>query len=316
MTKYNERQYLNLVRTVLKHGHVMPARNGDCISMFGANMRLSLDGGVLPLLTTKKMAWRTCLRELLWFIRGDTDNASLQRRNVHIWDANATREFQRSRNLEHYREGVLGPVYGWQWRNFGGEYDQHPARVDLTTERGERDQLATIVAALERTPEDAARENNANRLLCGRSPVEHRYSRRLVMSAWNPAQITQMVLPPCHIMAQFMVDADDGLHLSVYQRSADIGLGVPFNIASYGMLAHLVAHHCGLTAKTLYHTFGVAHIYSNHVSKLKVQAERKILPPPRLHIADSYGSIDDYQESDFVLEGYEHHPVVKMPMTA
>jgi thymidylate synthase len=305
-----EQQYLDLIRDVLENGELEPGRNGNTICSFGKMMRFSLKDGRLPLITTKQVAWKTCFRELMWFIRGKTDNQELQKQNVHIWDANATREFLDSRGLVNYPEGILGPVYGYQWRHFNAPYicgkdipywNTAPLaegqRVETPTENAGIDQLQQIIAAL-------------------KDPVK-RTSRRLIMTAWNPLQIDQMALPPCHILAQFRVRGENRLSCALYQRSGDIGLGVPFNIASYSFLTHLLAKHCDLVADEFVHFLGDAHVYESHIESLKVQIERTPLDFPKIAIQSKKEKIEDYDLADIVfLEPYLHHSKIVMPLVA
>jgi thymidylate synthase len=308
-TNREEEQYLDLIRDILANGEFEEGRNGNTISSFGRMMRFSLKDGKLPLITTKHVAWKTCFRELMWFIRGKTDNAELQKQNVHIWDANSTREFLDSRGLAKYPEGVLGPVYGYQWRHFNAPYIcgkdiPHWNLVSSVTDRVETppsyagvDQLQQIINAL-------------------RDPIE-RKSRRLILTAWNPLQINQMALPPCHVLAQFRVRGENRLSCSLYQRSGDIGLGVPFNIASYSFLTHLLAKHCGLVADEFVHFLGDAHIYESHVESLKIQIERQPLVFPKIIVNAVKQNIDDYDLDDIEFtEPYLSHPKIEMKMVA
>ena len=238
-------------------------------------MRFSLSDGTIPLLTTKQLAWRTCFRELMWFISGNTDNRKLQAQNVHIWDANASREFLDKRGLINRKEGDLGPIYSHQWRHFGAEY------IDCETDySGEGvDQLATLISNL-------------------KDPAQ-RDSRRLILCSWNVAQIEQMALPPCHCMAQFHVSGcGKKLSCSLYQRSGDVGLGVPFNIASYSFLTHILANHCGLEAHEFILFLGDAHIYAEHLTILTEQSSRKPLPFPKIRFTCNHIRIEDYNEND------------------
>jgi thymidylate synthase len=293
----DEQQYLNLVREVLENGDLEPGRNGNTISSFGHMMRFSLKDGQLPLLTTKQVAWKTCFKELMWFIRGKTDNAELKKQNVHIWDANATRDFLDSRGLVDYPEDILGPIYGYQWRHFNAPYIYGHNRVDVPPSFAGVDQLQKIIDAL-------------------KDPIEMT-SRRLIMTAWNPAQIEQMALPPCHVLAQFRVKSGGRLSCSLYQRSGDIGLGVPFNIASYSFLTHLLAKHCGLEADEFVHFLGDAHIYVDHVECLKQQIERIPYKFPRIVIKSLKDKIDDYDLGDIeFVEPYIYHPKIDMPLIA
>jgi thymidylate synthase len=290
---HEETQYLDLVKTVIERGHFEPGRNGNTYSIFGTQMRFSLNDGVLPLLTTKKLAWKTCFRELLWFIRGQTDNRILNAAGVHIWDKNGTREFLDGRGLNHLAEGDLGPVYGHQWRHFGAEYG---SCEDDYTGKGV-DQLQQIIDQLKDS--------------------EKRGSRRLVMTAWNPIQLDEMVLPPCHVLVQFNVRDNKYLSCSLYQRSGDIGLGVPFNIASYSFLTHMLAHHCGLVAEEFVYTLGNAHIYEEHVEALRGQLLRDPLLFPKIHFIRSREKIDDYEIEDVeFLRPYVSCDPIKMDMKA
>jgi thymidylate synthase len=290
---HDERQYCNLVWDVLGYGTMEETRNGKTRSVFGAGMHFSLDGGVLPLLTTKRVAWVTCLKELLWFIRGSTDNAVLKTQGVHIWDDNASREFLDGRGLSNLREGDLGPVYGHQWRHFNAPYTS----CDTDYSGQGVDQLGAIIEML-------------------KDPAQ-RTSRRMIMSAWNPQQLDEMALPPCHVLVQFNVSSGDRLSCAMYQRSGDIGLGVPFNIASYALLTHLLAHHCGLKAHEFVYHLGNAHIYEEHLSALEEQIEREPYPFPTVKIVGApKESIDEYIPADFVVRNYVCHGPIKMKMKA
>lgn len=301
-----EKQYLDLVRDVLENGDLEKGRNGDTLGVFGRMMRFSLKDGRIPILTTKHVAWKTCFRELMWFVRGRTDNRELQEQGVHIWDANATRDFLDSRGLSEYPEGILGPIYGYQWRNFNAPYSVQAnyagnalEPVDLEDchlQQTGVDQLQQIIDAL--------------------MDETQKYSRRLIMTAWNPVQIPEMALPPCHVLAQFSVKGNR-LSCALYQRSGDIGLGVPFNIASYSFLTHLLAHHCGLEAGEFVHFLGDAHIYVEHKAGLCEQLEREPLEFPRIQIVSKKEKIDDYDLEDFAfLEEYRHHPKIVLPLVA
>lgn len=285
-----ELQYSQLISDILENGELQKGRNGNVYSKFGASMRFSLKDNTLPLLTTKKVAWKTCLKELLWFTNGKTDNKLLQNENVKIWNGNATREFLDSRALFHLKENDLGPVYGHQWRFFNAKYDNCETNY---TNKG-IDQLQNIIDTLQ-------------------DPIE-RYSRRIIMTAWNPEQINEMALPPCHILSQFKVNNNNELSCILYQRSGDVGLGIPFNIASYAFLTHLLAKHCNLEAKEFIHFIGDAHIYDDHISILKEQIKR---PPnifPNIYIKNKYDSINDYKLNDFIVENYNCHGPLKMFM--
>lgn len=289
---HQEEQYLDLIRNILDNGTWEEGRNGRTKSIFGNMMRFSLSDNKIPILTTKKTAWKTCLKELLWFIRGNTDNQILQEQGVHIWDGNTTREFLDSRGLHHYREGLIGPGYGFQWRQFNAEYN---AETGSGIENG-IDQLQQIIDAL-------------------KDPAQ-RTSRRLIMTAWNPLQLNQMALPPCHILCQFNVHDGNKLSCSLYQRSCDVGLGVSFNIASYSFLTHLLAVHCGLVAHEFVYFMGNCHIYEDHVEPLKEVLNRKPFPFPTLLIKETRENISDYLVDDFAIDEYKSHDVIKMKMVA
>lgn len=214
------------------------------VSIFGAQMRFNLRDNIFPLLTTKRVFWRAVAEELLWFIRGSTDARALQAKDVHIWDGNSTREFLDKSGFSDREEGDLGPVYGFQWRHYGAEYTT--CRADYAGKGV--DQLNEVIERIKTNPTD----------------------RRIIMSAWNVLDIPKMALPPCHCFVQFFV-ADGELSCQLYQRSADMGLGVPFNIASYALLTYLIAHVTGLKPGDFVHTLGDAHVYLTHIEPLKKQ---------------------------------------------
>lgn len=288
-----EEQYLALIRKILKDGIERGDRTGTGTkSLFGAQMRFDLRDGTLPLLTTKKTFWRGVAEELLWFISGSTNANLLKEKNVRIWDGNASKEFLESRGLGHREEGDLGPVYGFQWRHFGADYtDMH---ADYTGQGV--DQLAECIDKIKNNPED----------------------RRILMSAWNPAALDEMALPPCHLLCQFYVDTTrNEVSCHMYQRSADMGLGVPFNIASYALLTHLVAHVTGRKPGELVHTLGDAHVYLNHIEPLQEQLDRTPRAFPKIFIDDNADSdnpktIDDFSYADLHVVGY--HPYEKIAM--
>ena len=287
---HDENQYLNLIEDILEENEEFIGRNGKTYAVFGCSMHFSLDNKVVPFLTTKRLAWKTCLRELLWFIKGDTSNKRLKEKKVHIWDSNGSREFLDSRGLINYEEDDLGPIYGFQWRHFNADYK------DCNTNYNNEgiDQLNNIIEQLKNS--------------------KTRNSRRLVMTAWNPCQIDEMALPPCHILCQFNVSKDNKLSCALYQRSGDVGLGVPFNIASYSLLTHLIAHHCGLIAYEFIHYLGNTHIYDDHIEGLKEQCKRKPYNLPKLTIGRICDKIDDYNENDFHIENYEFHNNINLLM--
>ena len=283
-----ERSYLRLVQKIIKSGINEKGRNGVTRVCIGETMRFCLKNRKMPLLTTKKMAWKTCLRELLWFISGNTDNKTLKEQNVTIWEGNAEDRTRFMNNPRHKysHSDDLGPIYGFQWRHFGENYANCENKYRGT------DQLQGIINALKK------KEDN----------------RRLIMSAWNPAQLGEMALPPCHVLSQFHITNGDELSCSLYQRSGDVGLGVPFNIASYSFLTHLLAHHCDLKPKEFIHHIGNAHIYDDHLEILEKQLNNEIRVPPLLHIENKLDHIDDYRVDDFVIKHYTPAEKLKMKM--
>ncbi|KAI7577710.1 thymidylate synthase [Hortaea werneckii] len=318
---HEEYQYLDLIREILAHGEHRPDRTGTgtLAIPFPPQHRYTLsrpDGTpVLPLLTTKRVFLRAVLAELLWFIRGDTHAKTLQDQNVKIWDGNASRAYLDSIGLTDREEGDLGPVYGFQWRHFGAEYG---TAHDDYTGKGV-DQLAEVVRKLRHNP----------------------YDRRIILSAWNPADLGKMALPPCHMFAQFYVSfprqtppststtasSDEPqpkpkgvLHTLLYQRSCDMGLGVPFNIASYALLTHILSRICDLVPGTLTHTMGDAHIYLDHSEALQTQITREPREFPSLEISErmvpGQCEVDsEWKVEDFVVKGYEPHKGIAMKMS-
>lgn len=266
-------------------------------------MKFSLnDNGtpILPLLTTKRVFTRAVIGELLWFVEGNTSSIPLNEAGIKIWDGNGSREFLDSVGLSHREVGDLGPVYGFQWRHFGAEYVD--AKTDYTGQGV--DQLAEVIHKLKNNP----------------------YDRRIILSAWNPKDLKKMALPPCHMFAQFYVSYPRSkpdepkpkghLHCQLYQRSCDMGLGVPFNIASYALLTHMIAHVCELVPGSLSHVMGDAHVYLDHVEALKTQLEREPKEFPKLEIGrEAGGSIDGWKAEDFVIKGYEPHKSIPMKMS-
>lgn len=309
---HEETQYLDLIKRIMEHGTTENSRNGKVKSIFGNMMRFDLKDGTLPILSTKQLAWKACFRELMWFIRGETDNRILKSQGVHIWDDNGSREFLDSRHLEDYPEDILGPIYGWQWRHFNAPYYVLDGKYCVDCENavgqtgyndnikipelGGVDQLQYIINALK--------------------DPKQRSSRRLVMSAWNPCQLDQMALPPCHILCQFNVRDGKYLSCALYQRSGDVGLGVPFNITSYSFLTHILARHCDLEADEFVYFLGNAHIYEEHVEPLKTQLLRSPYTFPRIYL-EKKEHIEDYTLDDIKWESsYVHHPSIKMKMVA
>ena len=290
--KSEEYQYLDLISDILEEGTMEEGRNGLTKSIFGAAMHFSLENGTIPLLTTKRVAWKTCLKELLWFIKGDTNNENLQKEGVAIWNDNASREFLDSRGLTHLRENDLGPVYGHQWRHFNAPY----TTCDENYDGKGVDQLAQIIK-------------------CLKDPLQ-RTSRRMVMCAWNPCQLDEMALPPCHILAQFNVTSGNKLSCCMFQRSGDVGLGVPFNIASYSFLTHLLAKHCDLEPFEFIYYLGNCHIYDSHLNVIQEQVTKTPHAFPTLMINVKRENINDYVLDNFEVHNYKHHEIIKMKMVA
>lgn len=287
---HEENQYLNLIDDIIKENSEFIGRNGKTYAVFGSAMHFSLNNNTIPLLTTKKLAWKTCLRELLWFIKGDTSNDRLNSKKVHIWDANGSREFLDSRGLHNNRINDLGPIYGFQWRHYNSEYNG----CDADYENKGIDQLNYIIEQLKN--------------------IETRNSRRLIMTAWNPCQLNEMALPPCHVLCQFNVTDNDKLSCSLYQRSGDVGLGVPFNIASYSFMTHLIAHHTGLQAHEFIYYLGNAHIYDDHIEKLSDQINKEPYIFPKVYINTIYEDIEKYKEEDFLINDYKYHENINLIM--
>ena len=291
--KHEEYQYLNLLNNIIVNGHLEEGRNGRTKSIFGNSMRFSLQNGKIPILTTKKTAWKTCLKELLWFIKGETDNKILQAQGVHIWDGNASKDFIKSRGLDHYSEGMLGPIYGYQWSNFNAKYDSLTGKPLEGGEIG-INQLQQIIEALK--------------------DLKQRTSRRLIMTAWNPCQLDEMALPPCHILCQFNVHDGNKLSCALYQRSVDSICGLPFNTASYSFLTHLIAKHCGLEAYEFVHFMGNCHIYEEHIEAAQIQITREPFEFPTMDIKQVRENIYDYEVGDFELVNYTSHEAIKVKM--
>ncbi len=311
------RQYLELAQRILDEGITKTDRTGvGTKSIFGHQMRFDLSEG-FPLLTTKRVPFSLIASELLWFLKGDTNIRYLLQHNNHIWDEWAFKKYVESpdyhgpdmtdfghRILEddHFRQlyeeqmaafqkavleddafaekyGDLGKVYGAQWRNW-------------QTSKGESiDQIQQVIDMIQKQPD----------------------SRRLIVSAWNPADIPTMALPPCHSLFQFYV-AEGKLSCQLYQRSADVFLGVPFNIASYALLTHLIAQQTSLEVGEFIHTFGDAHLYLNHMDQIKTQLSRSPKALPKLVIQTDKDSIFDFEMEDIHLEGYDPHPAIKAPI--
>jgi thymidylate synthase len=261
------RQYHNHMKEVLEKGVQKSDRTGTgTISIFGHQMRFNLAEG-FPMVTTKKLHLKSIILELLWFLKGSTDNNWLKERGVSIWNEWAA------------PDGDLGPIYGYQWRSWPASNGEHI------------DQIAEVVETLKKNPD----------------------SRRIIVSAWNVADIPRMALAPCHAFFQFYV-ADGKLSCQLYQRSADIFLGVPFNIASYALLTHMMAQQCNLEVGDFVWTGGDCHLYSNHLEQVDLQLSRDFFTLPKLNILRKPDSIFDYEFEDFEIAGYESHPAIKAPV--
>lgn len=284
-----ELAYAHLVKDIMDRGTYRKDRTGvGAWSLFGKSISYDLSNGSIPLLTQKRMAWKAIVEELFWFLHGSTDANELSAKGVKIWDANGAKT-----------GGDLGPVYGFQWRHFGAEY------VDCKTDYTGKgvDQLRYIIHTI---------RNNPN-------------SRQIVMSAWNPVDIPKMALPPCHMIMQFDVAPNSvgkpALSCMLTQRSADMGLGVPFNIASYSLLVHILAKVCGLEPGVFVHSMGNVHVYINHAEPLKTQLTRDVRPPPRVDLSawktddvDPIVAIEALRFEDIKLLGYDPHPAIPMEM--
>ncbi|CAK9176394.1 unnamed protein product [Ilex paraguariensis] len=285
--KHDEFMYLRLVEDIISSGNLKDDTTGTgTLSKFGSQMRFNLRKS-FPILTTKKVFWRGIVEELLWFISGSTNAKVLQEKGIYIWDGNASRDYLDSIGLADREEGDLGPIYGFQWRHFGARYTNMHA--DYTGQGF--DQLVDVIDKIKNKPND----------------------RRIVLSAWNPSDLKLMALPPCHMFAQFYV-AGDELSCQMYQRSADMGLGVPFNIASYALLTCMIAHVCDLLPGDFIHVIGDAHVYKTHLQPLLEQLQKIPRPFPILKINPQKKDIDSFVAADFKLIGYDPHKKIGMKM--
>lgn len=290
-----DQTYTTLLKDILKYGTKRSDRTGTgTTSVFGRQLRFDISGSI-PLLTTKYVPWKAVIKELLWFLRGDTDANKLAADGVRIWDGNTSREFLDGRGLAHLPEGDIGAGYGFQWRHFGGAYQNCKETYDNTIGY---DQVAAVLDQLRRDP----------------------FSRRIFMSAWNPAALKDMALPPCHVSAQFYVDEDERgrryLSCHMYQRSVDTFLGLPFNIMSYATLTHILATLTDMHPKELIISTGDTHIYNDHIEQIKTQIERYPYSAPILVIdpAIKEKRLEEITVDDFDVIGYFHHSVLKGKM--
>ncbi|CDO91878.1 unnamed protein product [Kluyveromyces dobzhanskii CBS 2104] len=292
-----EQQYLDLCERIINEGEFRPDRTGTgTYSLFAPpQLRFDLSNDTFPLLTTKKVFTRGIILELLWFVAGCTDGKKLSEQGVKIWEGNGSREYLDSLGLTDRREGDLGPVYGFQWRHFGAEYKTCD---DDYTGQG-TDQLKQIIHTLKTNP----------------------YDRRIILSAWNPPDFPKMALPPCHVFSQFYVSfpkeegAKPRLSCVLYQRSCDMGLGVPFNIASYALLTKMIAMVCDMEPGEFVHTLGDAHVYKDHVDALKSQIAREPKSFPKMRIKRNITDIDDFKFEDFEITDYNPHGKIQMKMS-
>jgi dihydrofolate reductase/thymidylate synthase len=294
-----EYKYTDTLRQILELGDSRDDRTGvGTISIFGHQMSFDISQYV-PLLTTKRVPWKHAIEELLWFMRGDTDAKILQRRGVRIWDGNTSRQFLDNRGLHHYDEGILGPGYGWQWRFFGARYSQafaDTSNVD-TSKIGGFDQLAYVENELKKNP----------------------FSRRIMMSYWNPPDFERTALLPCHFTCQFYVTERSGeryLSCHFVMRSNDMFLGNPFNIFSYAVLTYILAMRCDMKPGRLVYSVGDCHIYKNHLEQVAKQLERDPRPFPKMKINPDVKTkpISEITVDDFDIIGYFPHPPIKAPM--
>jgi len=288
-----ESVYLDALKDILENGEYRPDRTGHGTrSLFGMQMRFDLTEG-FPAVTTKKLAWRAVVSELLWFIEGSGDENRLKE-ILHgerysdkktIWTDNANAEYWVKRRMQRH-PGDLGRIYGVQWRR----WRKPLIRVNKVILQN-HDQLLELIKGIKEDP----------------------YSRRHIITAWNPGELELMALPPCHMMAQFYV-SNGRLSCQMYQRSADFGLGIPFNIASYALFTHMIAQVCNLEISDLIISVGDAHIYTNHIEQIKEQLSRKPLPLPKLKLNPDISVITDFEIEDIELIGYQSHATIPMPM--
>jgi len=291
--KHQEYAYLDVLKDILENGDSRPDRTGvGTISKFGIQMRFDLAEG-FPAVTTKKLAWKACVSELLWFIEGSGDEFRL-REILHgdrksekktIWSDNAQADYWVNKRLQRHA-GDLGRVYGVQWR----KWRKPLIRINKVILQN-HDQLLELITGIKDDP----------------------YSRRHIISAWNPGELDMMALPPCHMMAQFYVN-NGKISCQMYQRSADMFLGIPFNIASYALFTHMIAQVCKLEVGELIITIGDAHIYENHIEQVKEQLLRKPIDLPKLKLNSDIDVITDFEMSDIELVDYVSHDAIKAPM--
>lgn len=280
-----ELKYLKLLKKIIDEGTIEKTRNGDCYTIFGYEQRFLLKDGILPIFTTRNISIKIAFFELMFFIRGQTNIKYLHVNNIHIWDGNSTREYLDSRGLNDYPVGELGPIYGFQWRNFNYNIDKNNGI----------DQLSNIIEEL-------------------KNP-EKRNSRRMVMTAWNPLLLDKMALPPCHVICQFHVKDGKYLSCALFQRSMDAILGCPTNIICYSLLTHILAKHCDLEVDEFIHFIGNVHIYKEHLEGVKTQIQRDPFKFPKIIIKNKKKNIEDYEFDDiYFVEPYNYHDKIKFKM--
>ncbi len=276
-----EQIYLNLLKDVIDNGERRETRNGITYSLFGTQIKFNInDGETFPLLTTKKVFFRAIVEELLWFLRGSTNSKELEAKGINIWKGNSSREYLDSIGLNHFQEGELGYIYGYQWRSFNGQVDQ----------------IKYILDEL---------KNNSN-------------SRRILLSAWNPCQLKEQALPPCHLIYNFYKSNDNSLSCMMYMRSSDLFLGLPFNIASTALLLMIIAKLSGMKAKYIGISICDCHIYEEHIEEVKKQLERECYKFPEVKLQinnleeeDKIKIIENLKFEDFILNNYECHEALK-----
>lgn len=320
---YGENGYLDLLRFVLKNGEKRPDRTGTgVVSYFSPpNIEFDLSDG-FPLITTKKVFFRGVIEELLFFLRGDTNTKKLEEAGVNIWKGNTSREFLDSQGLSRLPEGSFGEGYGWQWRKFGKKYLDEDCCCPTTT--------SVVISGITTYTGYNTITSDVENMYYGSDSYadqisilidelkNNKFSRRHVVSAWNPNRLHMMALPPCHMMFQMYVTQTNTLHCKMYMRSVDLGCGLPFNIASYAALTHILSDCCGYTPGRLIIDMGDAHIYNNHVEGLTEQISRTPYKLPSLTINTEINSVEDIEKlkfENFVLIGYNSHPSIPLKMS-
>lgn len=288
MSNQDEQQYLDLLRKVLEKGEDREDRTGTGTkSLFGERLEFNLKDNILPVLTTKKIPVSSVIKELQWFLSGQTNSKILEKQGVSIWKANTSRSFLDQRNLNYLEEGDAGANYSHQWRHFGAIYK------DCNTDYGNQgvDQIAYIINLLKNDP----------------------YSRRIFLSAWNPLQLRETCLPPCHVSLQLYVDKDNRINGQMYQRSGDLFLGVPWNITSYSLLIHYLAYLTQRKPGKLIIVFGDVHIYNNHIEQTKTQLKRTPYSFPTISLSE-VDKIENFNNDTVLVKDYQSHPKITASM--